>query len=131
MTSVSLIEWLGHSSLLLAACGGLYYGLLRRETCLRYTRLYLLLTPALAALGPLLQVVKSCRYPAEARAAVPGVVLVSFVVGADGPGQIEPRQSFFEPLDQQTAQQQPHEAAVQAVAQSLQARWQPGRQDGR
>lgn len=54
MTSVSLTEWLWQSSLLLAGCGGLYYGLLRRETCLRYNRLYLLLTPALAALGPLL-----------------------------------------------------------------------------
>lgn len=42
MTSVSLIEWLWQSSLLLAGCGGLYYGLLRRETCLRYNRLYLL-----------------------------------------------------------------------------------------
>ncbi|AYA38143.1 TonB family protein [Hymenobacter oligotrophus] len=54
MTMPSLLNWMWQSALCLGACWLLYWALLRRESCFGYNRAYLLLTPLLAAVAPLL-----------------------------------------------------------------------------
>ncbi|UYZ58570.1 M56 family metallopeptidase [Hymenobacter latericus] len=84
----SLLNWMWQSTLCLGACWLLYWAVLRREACFGYNRAYLLLTPLLAALAPLLPWEQWWPVAAAVRKlGMPTVVLPVLHVGA-GPQAI-------------------------------------------